>query len=296
MRSDEEVWTPLKLVDWTEKHFARNSIDQPRLEAEFLLAHVLGWERIDLYTRFEHTVEPQALSRFRQLLKRRAQRVPRQYLTGDDEFYGLTLTVDERVLIPRNETEHLVEQTLELLDESAEATVVDLCTGSGAVAVAVAANRDSVRVLACDVSADALEVARINVDALNLAERVELHRGDLFDAAPAALRGTIDIVVANPPYVREDELETLVPEVALYEPREALVAGPTGLEIIERIITDAPDWLKPDGHLLLEIGYGQSEAVCQLASATNAFGPPRRVRDYAKIERVIILKRERNHG
>ncbi len=113
MRSDEEVWTPLKLVDWTEKHFARNDVDQPRLEAEFLLAHVLGWERIDLYTRFEHTVEPRTLSRFRQLLKRRSQHVPRQYLTGTDEFYGLTLTVDERVLIPRNETEHLVEQTLE---------------------------------------------------------------------------------------------------------------------------------------------------------------------------------------
>ena len=290
-----EVWTPLKLVEWTAKHFAGKEIPQPRLEAELLLAHVLDWQRIDLYTRFEHVLAQNDLARFRELVKRRAQRVPRQYLTRSDEFYGLKLTLDERVLIPRNETEHLVEQALALLDESQHANVVELCTGSAAVAVALAANRQSLQIHACDISQDALDVARINIDAFGLGQRIALHQGDLFEALPETLKGTLDLILANPPYVRDDEWDHLPPEV-VHEPRSALLAGPTGLEIIERIIQQAPDWLKPNGHLLAEIGFGQARAVSELASSTQDYGSPTLVRDLGKIQRIIVLNREDSHG
>ena len=286
-----EEWTSLKLVQWTEKHFAKKGIVQPRLEAELLLAHVLGWERIELYTRFEQVLGPEALTRFRELVKRRAEHEPRQYLVGTDEFYGLTLKVDKRVLIPRDETEHLVEETLKLVGEDSSATVVELCTGSGAVAVAIAANRKGVKVIASDISADALAVARMNVEALGLAERVELRQGDLFEAVPAELKGKVDIIAANPPYVGGEDVGRLPVEVWEHEPRRALVAGKTGLEVIERIIAGAGEWLKEGGHLLMEIGEGQGKAVRELVGKTEGFGPPRLVRDYGKVERVLVVRR-----
>jgi len=209
-----EVWTPLKLIQWTEKHFAQKGITQPRLEAELLLAHVLGWQRIELYTRFEHAVEPEALGQFRDLVKRRAGREPRQYLIGTDNFYGLTLKLDKRVLIPRDETEHLVGEALKRVGQDESGTMVDLCTGSGAVAVAVASERKGLRVLACDVSADALEVARSNVAGLGLGAQVEVRLGDLFEAVPGELKGTVDLITANPPYVGVGEMDGLPPEVA----------------------------------------------------------------------------------
>ena len=287
----EEVWTTLALITWTQDYFGKRGIEQPRLEAEILLGHVLGWKRIDLYTRFEQRVAPDKLGEYRELVKRRGQHVPSQYLTGSCEFFGLALTVDERVLIPRPETEHLVEQSLRVLKDTVSATVVDLCTGSGAVAAAVAVNAPSVRVLACDLSAEALEVARINVEGQKLSGRVELRQGDLFGALPESLRGKGDLVVANPPYVGEAEFAGLMPEVARHEPRQALVAGPTGLEVVERIITEAPGWLSPGGHLILEVGLGQAGAAVKLASATHAYGPALKIKDYGKIERVIVLTR-----
>jgi len=291
-----EVWTPLKLIQWTEKHFAQKGITQPRLEAELLLAHVLGWQRIELYTRFEHAVEPEALGQFRDLVKRRAGREPRQYLIGTDNFYGLTLKLDKRVLIPRDETEHLVGEALKRVGQDESGTMVDLCTGSGAVAVAVASERKGLRVLACDVSADALEVARSNVAGLGLGAQVEVRLGDLFEAVPGELKGTVDLITANPPYVGEGEMDGLPPEVAQYEPRLALVAGTTGLEVIERIVREAGAWLKAGGHLLMEIGQGQAKAVRELVSKSMGMEMVGVVRDYGKVERVVIARREGNHG
>ena len=143
---------------------------------------------------------------------------------------------------------------------------------------------------------DALDVARMNVEALGLGERVELRQGDLYEAAPAELKGQVDVIAANPPYVREDEFEGLPPEVSQHEPRLALVAGKTGLEVMERIFAGAGEWLKPGGHLVMEMGQGQAKAVRELASRTKGFGPATIVRDFGKIERVVIMRREEDHG
>jgi release factor glutamine methyltransferase len=252
-----------------------------RLDAELLIGHALGLERIELYTNFERPLHEPELAACRALLERRGRREPVAYILGRWGFCGLDLLVDARVLVPRPETEVLVERCVALLRERPDARVLDVGTGSGAIALAVKAAVPGALVTASDVSADALAVAAANSEALGL--EVELVQGDLLSSVPGR---RFDLIASNPPYVTDAEIETLAPEVARFEPRGALVAGPAGTEVLARIVLAAPDALAPDGWLVVECGAGQAAAVRGLMDAAGT-AQTSAERDLAGIERVV---------
>jgi release factor glutamine methyltransferase len=252
----------------------------PRLDAELLIGHALGLERIALYTGFDRPLSEPELAACRALLERRGRREPVAYIIGRCGFHGLDLAVDARVLIPRPETEVLVERCLALLGEGA-AEMLDVGTGSGAVALAIKAARSDARVTATDISADALAVAAANAAALGL--EVELLESDLL-AGVAGRR--FDLIASNPPYIAEAEMETLEPEVARFEPRLATVGGASGTEVLDRLIAAAADALAPGGWLVVECGAGQAPRVQDVMAAAggrDVFAE----RDLAGIERVV---------
>jgi release factor glutamine methyltransferase len=253
----------------------------PRLDAELLIGHALGLERIELYTNFDRPLGEPELAACRALLDRRGRREPVAYILGRWGFHGLELAVDSRVLVPRPETEVLVERCLAVLHERPAAHVLDVGTGSGAIALAIKAARPDAVVTAGDVSADALAVAAENAARLSL--DVELVESDLL----GGLGGRrFDLIASNPPYVTEGEMETLEPEVAQFEPRRALVAGPRGTEVLERLAAEAPDALAPGGWLVVECGASQAAAVRGLAAAAGAV-ETFVARDMGGIERVV---------
>jgi release factor glutamine methyltransferase len=251
----------------------------PRRDAKVLLAHVLGWDQAALLAHPERLLSPAELAQYESLLTRRVASEPIQYLTGEQEFFGLLLEVSPDVLIPRPETEHLVEAVLERVGREANARIVDVGTGSGAIAVALAHALPRARVTAVDLSPAALEVARRNAERHGLSARVTFLQSDLLSAIDGA---EFDAVVSNPPYVAEGEV--LEPQVSNYEPHSALYAGPTGLEIYERLIPQACSVLKPQGWLMLEVGYGQQPAVEALLRGWSAVSF---VRDLRGIPRVV---------
>jgi release factor glutamine methyltransferase len=228
----------------------------PRRDAQVILAHVLGCDQAALLTHPERFLSPAESDQLESFLTRRAAGEPVQYITGSQEFFGLLFDVTPDVLIPRPETEHLVEAALEHVGREAAARIVDVGTGSGAIAVALAHARPQSCVTAVDLSPAALEVARRNAQRHGVLERVTLLQSNLL----AALDGAdFDVVVSNPPYIAEGEV--LEPQVSDYEPHSALYSGPTGLEVYERLIPQAHKVLRPQGWLLLEIGFGQQSAV-----------------------------------
>jgi release factor glutamine methyltransferase len=252
----------------------------PRLDAELLIGHALGLERIALYTNYDRPLTEPELAACRALLDRRGRREPVAYIIGRCSFHGLDLAVDARVLIPRPETEVLVERCLALVGEAA-AGVLDVGTGSGAIALAVKAARPDAHVTATDVSADALAVAAANAAMLGL--ELELVESDLL----AALAGRrFDLIASNPPYIAEAEMETLEPEVARFEPRLATVGGARGTEVLDRLIAAVPAALEPGGWLVVECGAGQAPWVRETvvaAGGQDVFVEP----DLAGIERVV---------
>jgi release factor glutamine methyltransferase len=251
----------------------------PRRDAEVLLAHVLGCDQAALLTRPERLLSPAESDQLESFLSRRLASEPMQYITGSQEFFGLLLEITPDVLIPRPETEHLVEAALEHVGSEANARIVDVGTGSGAIAVALAHARPQSHVTAIDLSAAALEVARRNAQRHGVLDRVILLQSNLL----AAVDGVdFDVVVSNPPYIAEGEV--LEPQVADYEPRSALYSGPTGLEVYERLIPQAREVLKPQGWLLLEIGFGQQPAVEALLRGWRSVSV---VHDLQGIPRVV---------
>jgi release factor glutamine methyltransferase len=252
----------------------------PRLDAELLIGHALGLARIELYTNFDRPLDEPELAACRALLERRGRREPVAYILGRWGFHGLDLAVDGRVLVPRPETEVLVERCLALLDGREAPRVADVGTGSGAIALAIKAARPDAAVTATDVSADALAVAAGNAAALGL--DVDLVESNLL----SGVQGRFALVASNPPYIGEAEVAGLEPEVAGYEPRLATVAGPSGAEVLERLVAAAPDALEPDGWLVVECGAGQADAVGRsmaAAGAAETFAEP----DLAGIDRVV---------
>ncbi|HVE83578.1 MAG TPA: peptide chain release factor N(5)-glutamine methyltransferase [Myxococcales bacterium] len=254
----EEPWTIRRVLGWTSQHFEKRAVDAPRLTAEVLLAHALSTTRVRLYVDLDRPLAPGELKAFRALIERRTSGEPTQYLTGEREFYNRRFAVDARVLVPRPETELLAEAALRELPAGAPARVLDLCTGSGCLAVTLAAEREQLSVLATDLSPGACEVARANAEALGVGSRVTVREGDLFAAVPSGM--TFDAVVSNPPYVRTGEIDGLSAEVRR-EPRMALDGGADGLDLLRRVVREAPPFLKPGGLLALEIGETQGEAV-----------------------------------
>jgi release factor glutamine methyltransferase len=260
-------------------------LDSARHDAEELLAAVVGTDRLTLYVEQGRPVDAEAAARYRELLDRRAGREPIQYILGWEEFRGLRLTVTPDVLIPRPETEGLVERALELLTGHHGAVVADVGTGSGAIACALAAARPDLELLAVDQSLGALAVASENVRALGLASRVRLVAGDLFGPL-ASLGGSLDMVVANPPYLPAMTLASLPAEVARFEPRLALDGGPDGMRVLRRLIAETPAFLRPGGWLVMEIGEEQAGALASLMAA-EGFSTIGARRDLRGVERYI---------
>jgi release factor glutamine methyltransferase len=275
-----ESWTVLKLLRWTADYFAGRGIDSPRLDAELLLAETLGLDRVGLYLNFERPLQAAELATYRDRVRRRAGREPLAYILGMTEFWSLPLKVTPDALIPRPDTELLVEQALQRV--AGPARVLDVGTGSGALAIALAHERAEWQVTALDLSPAALAVAGENAGANGVAERIALLEGDL-----AALPdGPFALIVANPPYIAHAELATLMPEVRDFEPHLALDGGPDGLDAYRALAGQAGRVLIPGGWLLVEVGMGQAPAVQALFAAaglTELFS----ALDLAGIERVV---------
>jgi release factor glutamine methyltransferase len=255
-----------RVLTWTTGHFEKKGVDAPRLTAEILLSHVLGVGRVRLYVDLDRPLQKTELAAFRALIERRATGEPTQYLVGKREFYGRAFAVDARVLIPRPETELLVESILQAVPREGPARVLDVCAGSGCIAVTVAAERPAASVWATELSADAAAVARANAEALGVGSRVTVLEGDLLAPVPAGAR--FDVVVSNPPYVASAEIPTLSAEVQR-EPRLALDGGVDGLALYRRLVEDARRVLKPGGLLALELGETQGPSVKGLLVAAG---------------------------
>lgn len=264
-------------------------IDTARLDAQVILAHVLGVERSWLFAHYEHILTPDQAEAYMDLVVRRVAHEPVAYLVNHKEFYGIDLYVDPRVLIPRPETEMLVDQVLTEADirDASRLIVADVGAGSGAIALAVAANAVNAHLYALDISPDALAVASQNIARHNLAARVTPVHSDLL----AALPERADIIVANLPYVTSDDYATLEPDVRNYEPHGALVGGPLGLDAITRLLAQLPDHLTPDGFVALEIGYNQGAAVITLVETLLPQATQVELhRDYQGHDRVVTFQ------
>ena len=248
-----QTWTPLAVLDWTTKRFTDAGIGAARLEAQLLLAHALGCTRMQLYTGFDKPLAEPELASYRELIKRRLAGEPVAYLIGEHEFWGLPLVVDRNVLVPRADTETLIEVARALVPGATK--ILDLCTGSGAIALALAKELPAAQVIATELSPDAAKIARANV--AKHGSRVEIREGDLW--APVAGE-RFDLIVSNPPYIATAIIDTLSAEVRR-EPRVALDGGPDGLAFYDRICRAAREYLTPGGALAVEHGFDQADGV-----------------------------------
>lgn len=285
---DDDVWSILRMILWSADYLQGKGVESGRLDAEHLLAHVLEMERLQLYLEYERPLTPDELDAYRPLLKRRATREPLQHIIGVQPFRELELEVDRSVLVPRPETEVLVDAVLSWSRESGrgDLTALDMGTGSGAIALSLALEGPFARVVATDVDDGALETARKNRSAAGLDERVELRAGDLFQALEDDEQ--FDVVVSNPPYIPEGDAAELEPEVRDWEPTRALFAGADGLDVLRKLVTGAPRHLRVGGLFAVEVGSGQASAVVDLLDDTGTYEALRVLRDYAGRERFVL--------
>ncbi len=285
----EAPWTVRRVLGWTTQHFDKRGVDAPRLASEVLLAHVLGLTRVQLYTDLDRPLDGAELQAYRALIEARVAGTPVQYLTGRREFYGRPFQVDARVLIPRPETEGLVEAVLRTLPTEGPLRLLDVATGSGCIAVTLAAERPGAAVVATDIDAGACELAQANAEAHLVGNRVRVRQGDLF--AAVAGEAPFDAVVSNPPYVRTVELKGLQAEVQR-EPRLALDGGPEGLSVMALVVEGAYDVLVPGGLLALEMGEEQGAAVRNLL-LQRGYEAVRVEQDFERRDRMAFGTRPR---
>ena len=300
MAATDGSWTVERILTWTRGFFERKKVDAPRLSAELLVAHVLAVPRIKLYTDFQRLLTDDQLTRLRDLVKRAGEEEPIAYLTGVTHFFNCELHVRPGVLIPRPDTETLVEQAMKLFKNVLgfeTPKVLDLCTGSGAVAVAIA-RHSKAQVTATDISEDALAVARQNAETTGVADRVTVLGGDLY----AALKDDIDpspfdLIVANPPYIATGQIAGLPRNVRDYEPHLALDGGPDGLTPHRRILKGAAGhWLRDGGRVMLEIAYDQNDTATAMMADYPAFSGVQIIRDYAGQPRVLVATKGQDQG
>ena len=286
-------WTLNRLLDWTSAYLGQAGVDQPRLCAEILLAETLGCQRIELYTNFDQCPDPQQLARYRQWVRRCAQHEPVAYLVGHAHFYSLDFKVTPAVLVPRPETELLVSEAIHCLRQSTRPTVdvLDLCTGSGCIAVAVATHVVEAEIVAADNCTDALAVAAENIERHDLQQRVRLCRSDLFAQVEESGKALFDLIVTNPPYIAADQFEKLDPNVRDHEPEQALLAGDDGLDVIRAILDQAEPYLADSGALMMEIAFDQAAAVTELFQQTGYLGEIESVRVQLGHQRVVKARK-----
>lgn len=288
--SEEAAWTVGRVLDWTMQHLKKHGSDTPRLDAEVLLAHARQCPRIQLYASYHDPLPTAVRDKMRDLVRRRALAEPVAYLVGYREFYSLRFAVNASVLIPRPATETLVLELLtrsKLLDAP---RVLDLCTGSGAIAVTIAHHAPRATVLATDASDAALVVASENARTHGVAERVTFRAGDLFDAVPVG--ETFDFLASNPPYVCDSEWSQLPATIRDHEPRQALLAGADGLDIVRRLVARAHEFVRSGGWFLCEVDSSQIAPTRALLEATEAWEPPLVVKDADGHDRVILARRK----
>jgi release factor glutamine methyltransferase len=283
-----EPWTILRMILWSAEYLKNKGVETGRLDAEWLLAAALGVDRLQLYLKYDRPLSSEEREAFKPLLRRRAGREPLQYIIGRTGFRELELKTDPRVLIPRPETEVLVQEVLDWASAGAE-SVWDMGTGAGAVALSLAAEGTWTRVVATDVSPEALSVAADNAERYDLGGHVEFREGSLFEPLEEGER--FDVIVSNPPYIAEGEKGELQPEVRDWEPPEALFAGEDGLDVIRELVAGAPKHLLSGGLLALECGLGQAEGIAADVQATGAFGAVRICADLTGRPRFVTAER-----
>ncbi len=287
------AWTILRVLRWAQNYLQQKGISEPRAGASVLLAHCLQCTRLDLYLRYDKPLTAAELDCYKRLLRRRLAQEPIPYITGHQEFWSLDFLVSPAVLIPRPETELIIEAVLKYAadfpDAPANRRILDVGTGSGVLAVVLAKEFPQAQVVALDQSAAALAVARENSRRHEVQDRVALVQGDLL--APLAPEPFFDIIVSNPPYVPTHEWEQLPLEIRDHEPRLALDGGPDGLEVIRLLVPEVHHLLRPGGLLALEVGQGQAEMVAQLLAQTRAYAPAKIIPDYQHIGRVVTAVR-----
>lgn len=283
--------TILEVIQRSSDFLGKKGVTAPRLQVELLLAHVLKMPRMKLYLNFERALAGAEVETLRELVRRRGQREPLQYIIGSVNFCGLELAVNRHVLVPRPETELLAERAWTFLGQLPPATsprALDLCTGSGCLAVALAVKTPGVRIDAIDISADALTVARQNASQCQVAERVTFHQGDGF--APLQERACFDLIVSNPPYIARAEIETLEPEVRDFEPRLALDGGLDGMDFYRRIAAEAGAFLRREGRIMLELN-DQGGALAGKIFAQHHWNIEAIESDYNQRERIFIARK-----
>ena len=287
-------WTILESLRWTTDYFVSHGIDTPRLDAEILLATALGLSRLDLYLRYDQPLSAEERSRFKGLIKRRIRREPVAYILEQKEFWTVSLRVTPDVLIPRPETECLVEASLALIPTNPLMKIFEIGTGSGAVSIALASERTGHQIIASDLSEIALCIARENARLNGLDGVVQFFCGN--GCLPLKeTDGPFDLIVSNPPYIQSDEINRLEPEIRQYEPKMALDGGPDGLECIRQILTTAHRHLKSGGHLLLEIGWDQPGGVQTIVDAVGAYDHIAFLKDLGGRNRVVRLRKENRY-
>ncbi len=285
--------TFIEAINRAASRLAAAGISTARLDAEVLLCNTTGRDRAWLLAHIQEEIGDEPRKTFEQAVERRGRREPLQYIVGRQEFWGLEFTVTPEVLSPRPETELIIESAVRAVtDRSKPLRIVDLCTGSGCIAVALAKEFSQARILATDISSQAISVARINARRHDVADRIRLFEGDLFGPLEELdINCRVDIIVSNPPYVPSGEFDTLQPEVRDYEPRPALLAGPEGIEVHRRIIDEAPGFLKRHGQLIMEMGLGQADSLAQLIRQRQDYASFEILKDLAGIDRVIVAKK-----
>ena len=287
-----KLWRVVDLLDWTTQYFAKHAVPNPRLDAEVLLGHLLEKTRLQLYLHFEMPVFQEHLAPYRELIKKRLAHTPVSYLTNRKEFMSLDFYVDERVLIPRPETEQLVETILTEKTGDSD-SLLELGTGSGIIATSLAVHQPEWNIIATDISEPALAVAQKNAETHARTAQIKFLSGDLFEPIKAMdPTGEIrfDWIVCNPPYIKKTEWDTLSPDVREYEPEIALFAGDDGLTVIRRLIAEAPEYLAPNGKLIIEIGDTQGDTVRPLIDAEPAYCTYELLKDYAEKERIVLAR------
>ncbi len=290
-----ETWTIKKLLNVTSEYLKSKQIDNPRLAAEILLAHQLNVSRINLYLNFEQPLNSREIAGYRELIRRRVRHEPLQYITGTQEFWSLDFVVTPFVLIPRPETELLVELGMERIEKMALAPnlsprILDLCTGCGAIAVAMAKVHPSAEIWATDISPGAIEVARLNAERHGVAERIRFMEGDLWEPF-SDQGGNFDLILSNPPYVASEQYAGLPPEVREYEPRLALDGGRGGMEFIARIIRGALSHMAPGAWLMLEMAPEQTNKALALLGSVKGYREKARFKDYSHNYRVVTARK-----